>query len=58
MKYNAQGGGSLFASSTINGPAMMALNPVPEPSTFALFISGISILATFFRIKNKESGDN
>lgn len=42
-QYNTQGDGSLFAS-TGNGPWMIAVAPVPEPSTFAMLIAGAATI--------------
>lgn len=47
-KYDRQGHGSRFAT-TVNGPAMIAVEPVPEPSSAAIFIitAGTIGLRTF-----------
>ncbi len=42
-KYNTQGTGTYFAS-TVNGPWMVAIKPVPEPSVLGLLTVGTTAL--------------
>lgn len=41
-KYNTQGSGTFFAS-TVNGPWMVAIKPVPEPSYSVMFVAAAAI---------------
>jgi len=52
-KYNAQGNGTFFAS-TVNGPWMIAIKPVPEPSSFVMLVTSASTIC--LRSNKKRRG--
>jgi sugar lactone lactonase YvrE len=51
-KYDAQGNGTFFAS-TVNGPWMIAIKPVPEPSSFVMLIGAAAV---YLRSNRKQRG--
>ena len=54
-KYNAEGVGTSFAS-TVNGPWMIAIKPVPEPSSFLILVAAAAAKFLHLRIKRDQGG--
>ena len=42
-RYDTQGNGTFFAS-TVNGPAMLAIMPVPEPSSVVMLVMAVATI--------------
>ena len=43
-EFNSSGVGTVFAMNGLNKPIAIAMNPVPEPSAWALLVMGIAVL--------------
>jgi sugar lactone lactonase YvrE len=54
-KYDAQGNETFFAS-TVNGPWMIAIKPVPEPSSFVMLVAAVATICLRSRMKRRAQG--